>query len=185
MSEGHFTGLSVSHVKSLRALCSLASGMAAVVCSDHSPACGLSLDSQQDVPGSHSIQGCFLSSVSFCDLIYSSSCNTSPRRQVLLQSACEILRVNEGSVKIHGFFLFVLQLPVLLRIGCVGLVFACNAVMWTVFAKALRLSSSSAAASVTMTASNFICSVSRSLPQALKPGGAQHCGNGHTGCDWS
>ncbi|XP_076187133.1 transmembrane protein 42 [Aptenodytes patagonicus] len=49
-------------------------------------------------------------------------------------------------------------LPVLLRIGCFGLVFACNAVMWTVFAKALRLSSSSATASVTTTASNFISS---------------------------
>uniref|UniRef100_A0A8C3K699 Transmembrane protein 42 n=1 Tax=Calidris pygmaea TaxID=425635 RepID=A0A8C3K699_9CHAR len=49
-------------------------------------------------------------------------------------------------------------LPVLLRVGCIGLVFACNAVMWTVFAKALRLSSSSAAASVTTTASNFISS---------------------------
>ncbi|XP_075274942.1 LOW QUALITY PROTEIN: protein-glutamine gamma-glutamyltransferase 4 [Opisthocomus hoazin] len=49
-------------------------------------------------------------------------------------------------------------LPVLLRIGCIGLVFACNAVMWTVFAKALRLSFSSAAASVTTTASNFISS---------------------------
>ncbi|GAB0184296.1 transmembrane protein 42 [Grus japonensis] len=49
-------------------------------------------------------------------------------------------------------------LPALLRIGCIGLVFACNAIMWTVFAKALRLSSSSAAASVTTTASNFISS---------------------------
>ncbi|XP_052650477.1 transmembrane protein 42 [Harpia harpyja] len=49
-------------------------------------------------------------------------------------------------------------LPVLLRIGCIGLVFTCNAMMWTVFAKALRLSSSSAAASVTSTASNFISS---------------------------
>ncbi|XP_064297874.1 transmembrane protein 42 [Phalacrocorax carbo] len=49
-------------------------------------------------------------------------------------------------------------LPVLLRIGCVGLVFVCNAVMWTLFAKALRLSSSSATASVTATASNFISS---------------------------
>ncbi|XP_074911631.1 transmembrane protein 42 [Buteo buteo] len=49
-------------------------------------------------------------------------------------------------------------LPVLLCIGCIGLVFACNAMMWTVFAKALRLSSSSAAASVTTTASNFISS---------------------------
>ncbi|XP_029817613.1 transmembrane protein 42 [Manacus vitellinus] len=50
------------------------------------------------------------------------------------------------------------ELPVLLRVSCVGLVFACNAVMWTVFAKALRLSSSLAAASVTTTASNFISS---------------------------
>ncbi|XP_064560913.1 transmembrane protein 42 [Zonotrichia leucophrys gambelii] len=49
-------------------------------------------------------------------------------------------------------------LPVLLRLSCVGLVFVCNAVMWTVFTKALRLSSSSAAASVTTTASNFIFS---------------------------
>ncbi|XP_009462789.1 PREDICTED: transmembrane protein 42 [Nipponia nippon] len=49
-------------------------------------------------------------------------------------------------------------LTVLLRIGCVGLVLACNVVMWTVFAKALRLSSSSAAASVMTTASNFISS---------------------------
>ncbi|RMC05325.1 hypothetical protein DUI87_18514 [Hirundo rustica rustica] len=50
------------------------------------------------------------------------------------------------------------ELPVLLRFSCVGLVFVCNAVMWTVFTKALRLSSSSAAASVTTTASNFISS---------------------------
>lgn len=57
----------------------------------------------------------------------------------------------------------------LLRLSCVGLVFVCNAVMWTVFTKALRLSSSSAAASVTTTASNFISSVSRPLPQVLKP----------------
>ncbi|XP_061852821.1 transmembrane protein 42 [Colius striatus] len=49
-------------------------------------------------------------------------------------------------------------LPVLLRVACAGLALACNAVMWTVFAKALRLSSSSAAASVTTTASSFICS---------------------------
>lgn len=90
--------------------------------------------------------------------------------------------MDERSVKTHGFFPFVLQMPVLLRVGGVGLVFVCNAVMWTVFAKALRLSSSSAAASVTTTASNFIFSVSRSLPQVLKPGGAQRWGNGHTGC---
>uniref|UniRef100_A0A8C8VL47 Transmembrane protein 42 n=1 Tax=Pelusios castaneus TaxID=367368 RepID=A0A8C8VL47_9SAUR len=49
-------------------------------------------------------------------------------------------------------------LHLVLRAGCVSLVFACNAVMWTFFAKALRYSSSSAAASVTATASNFISS---------------------------
>ncbi|RLW11409.1 hypothetical protein DV515_00001747, partial [Chloebia gouldiae] len=49
-------------------------------------------------------------------------------------------------------------LPMLLRLSCVGLAFVCNAVMWTFFTKALQLSSSSAAASVTTTASNFIFS---------------------------
>ncbi|KAM5157805.1 transmembrane protein 42 [Mantella aurantiaca] len=46
----------------------------------------------------------------------------------------------------------------LLRLCCVGLVFLCNAAMWTFFAKALRFSSSSAAATVTTTVSNFISS---------------------------
>uniref|UniRef100_A0A8B9UKD4 Transmembrane protein 42 n=1 Tax=Anas zonorhyncha TaxID=75864 RepID=A0A8B9UKD4_9AVES len=96
--------------------------------------------------------------------MYSSLCDTicnsvsSPCRLVLLQSAHEIARLNKHSVKISGFSPFVLQLPVLLRVGCIGLVCTCNAVMWTVFAKALRLSSSSATASVTTTASNFISS---------------------------
>ncbi|XP_031432384.1 transmembrane protein 42a [Clupea harengus] len=45
-----------------------------------------------------------------------------------------------------------------LRLLCGGLLFTCNAVMWTFFAKALRLSSSSAQATVTTTASNFISS---------------------------
>ncbi|KAG9476014.1 transmembrane protein 42 [Eleutherodactylus coqui] len=45
-----------------------------------------------------------------------------------------------------------------LRLGCAGLVFLCNAAMWTFFAKALRYSSSSAAATVTTTASNFVSS---------------------------
>ncbi|XP_019392900.1 PREDICTED: transmembrane protein 42 [Crocodylus porosus] len=49
-------------------------------------------------------------------------------------------------------------LHVLLQIGCVGLVLAFNAVMWTFFAKALRYSSSSATATVTTTASNFLSS---------------------------
>ncbi|XP_014345717.1 transmembrane protein 42a [Latimeria chalumnae] len=50
------------------------------------------------------------------------------------------------------------SLHVVLRLGCGGLVFACNAMMWTFFAKALRYSSSSARATVTTTASNFISS---------------------------
>ncbi|XP_072535957.1 transmembrane protein 42a [Salminus brasiliensis] len=45
-----------------------------------------------------------------------------------------------------------------LRLLCGVLLFICNAVMWTFFAKALRHSSSSAQATVTMTASNFISS---------------------------
>ncbi|XP_030638662.1 transmembrane protein 42a [Chanos chanos] len=45
-----------------------------------------------------------------------------------------------------------------LRLLCGGLLFTCNAVMWTFFAKALRHSSSSARVTVTTTASNFISS---------------------------
>uniref|UniRef100_UPI0037E81A24 transmembrane protein 42-like n=1 Tax=Semicossyphus pulcher TaxID=241346 RepID=UPI0037E81A24 len=45
-----------------------------------------------------------------------------------------------------------------LRLLCAGLLFTCNAVMWTFFSKALRHCSSSARATVTTTASNFISS---------------------------
>lgn len=45
-----------------------------------------------------------------------------------------------------------------LRVLCGLLLFICNAVMWTFFSKALRHSSSSAQATVTTTASNFISS---------------------------
>ncbi|XP_040900454.1 transmembrane protein 42-like [Toxotes jaculatrix] len=45
-----------------------------------------------------------------------------------------------------------------LRLLCGGLLFACNAVMWTFFSKALRHCSSSARVTVTTTASNFISS---------------------------
>ncbi|MCI4373999.1 hypothetical protein PGIGA_G00001020 [Pangasianodon gigas] len=45
-----------------------------------------------------------------------------------------------------------------LRLVCGLLLFSSNAVMWTFFAKALRHSSSSARATVTTTASNFISS---------------------------
>uniref|UniRef100_A0A1A7YJV0 Transmembrane protein 42 n=1 Tax=Iconisemion striatum TaxID=60296 RepID=A0A1A7YJV0_9TELE len=49
-------------------------------------------------------------------------------------------------------------LHVPLRLLCGGLLLSCNAVMWTMFSKALRHASSSAGATVTTTASNFICS---------------------------
>ncbi|XP_061738279.1 transmembrane protein 42-like isoform X2 [Nerophis ophidion] len=45
-----------------------------------------------------------------------------------------------------------------LRLLCVGLMFACNAAMWTFFSKALHACSSSASATVTSTAANFISS---------------------------
>ncbi|XP_030605515.1 transmembrane protein 42a [Archocentrus centrarchus] len=45
-----------------------------------------------------------------------------------------------------------------LRLLCGGLLFACNAVMWTFFSKALRHCSSSARATITTTAANFISS---------------------------
>ncbi|KAJ0054820.1 hypothetical protein NL108_005335, partial [Boleophthalmus pectinirostris] len=45
-----------------------------------------------------------------------------------------------------------------LRLLCGGLLFTCNAVMWTFLAKALRYSSSSAQTTVTTTASNFVSS---------------------------
>ncbi|GCB74528.1 transmembrane protein 42a [Scyliorhinus torazame] len=48
-------------------------------------------------------------------------------------------------------------LYILLRVGCGGMVFLLNALMWTFFAKALRYSSS-ARASVTTVASNFLSS---------------------------
>ncbi|XP_051871342.1 transmembrane protein 42-like [Pristis pectinata] len=49
------------------------------------------------------------------------------------------------------------RLHILLRVGCGGLIFFCNALMWTFFAKALRYSSS-ARASLTTVASNFLSS---------------------------
>lgn len=63
------------------------------------------------------------------------------------------------------------QLHIPLRLLCGGLLFTCNAVMWTFLAKALRYSSSSTWTTVTTTASNFISSVSDtsslSLPAIL------------------
>ncbi|KAM4688258.1 transmembrane protein 42 [Discoglossus pictus] len=68
-----------------------------------------------------------------------------------LREACEGATGEQGQGLCDWVHLF-------LRLCCVCLVFVCNAVMWTFFAKALRLSSSSAAATVTTTASNFVSS---------------------------
>ncbi|KAG7235483.1 hypothetical protein INR49_002618, partial [Caranx melampygus] len=51
-----------------------------------------------------------------------------------------------------------------LRLLCGVLLITCNTVMWTFFSKALQHSSSSARATVTTTASNFVFSVS--VPEA-------------------
>ncbi|XP_077382399.1 transmembrane protein 42-like [Festucalex cinctus] len=51
-----------------------------------------------------------------------------------------------------------LWLHIPMRVLCVGLMFLCNAVMWTFFSKALRYSSSSARVTATTTAGNFISS---------------------------
>ncbi|XP_015257973.1 uncharacterized protein LOC119797257 isoform X2 [Cyprinodon tularosa] len=50
------------------------------------------------------------------------------------------------------------SLHVPLRLLCGVLLLTCNTVMWTMFSKALRYCSSSAGATVTTTASNFIFS---------------------------
>ncbi|CAN2389651.1 Transmembrane protein 42 [Pristimantis euphronides] len=67
-----------------------------------------------------------------------------------MRSLCEAA-AGERAELCDGVHLF-------LRLGCAGLVFLCNAAMWTFFTKALRYSSSSAAATVTTTASNFVSS---------------------------
>uniref|UniRef100_A0A3B1JJI2 Transmembrane protein 42-like n=1 Tax=Astyanax mexicanus TaxID=7994 RepID=A0A3B1JJI2_ASTMX len=51
-----------------------------------------------------------------------------------------------------------ISLHIPLRLLCGGLLFTCNAVMWTFLSKALRYSSSSTRTTVTTTASNFISS---------------------------
>ncbi|XP_068189607.1 transmembrane protein 42 [Antennarius striatus] len=50
------------------------------------------------------------------------------------------------------------RLHIPLRLLCGGLLFTCNAVMWTFLSKALRCSSSSTRTTVTTTASNFVSS---------------------------
>lgn len=69
---------------------------------------------------------------------------------------------HSGSTDQHSGVLIsvLLQLHIPLRLLCGGLLFTCNAVMWTFLAKALRYSSSSTWTTVTTTASNFISSVS-------------------------
>ncbi|XP_054638854.1 transmembrane protein 42-like [Dunckerocampus dactyliophorus] len=72
-----------------------------------------------------------------------------------LEEMCQVtlstFETHTGSTVCHW-----LHIP--LRLLCVGLMLACNATMWTFFSKALRYCSSSARASVTTTAGNFISS---------------------------
>ncbi|KAM4706367.1 transmembrane protein 42 [Rhinophrynus dorsalis] len=67
-----------------------------------------------------------------------------------LREACEAVTGEQGGL-CNWFHL-------VLRLFCICTVFLCNAVMWIFFTKALRLSSSSATATVTTTASNFVSS---------------------------
>ncbi|XP_016313743.1 transmembrane protein 42a isoform X1 [Sinocyclocheilus anshuiensis] len=80
---------------------------------------------------------------------------------VYLKDVCETgLKIwTDGQENTDGFDTTACDwLHIPLRLLCGGLLFTCNAVMWTFFAKALRHSSSSARATVTTTASNFISS---------------------------
>ncbi|XP_042346688.1 transmembrane protein 42a [Plectropomus leopardus] len=63
-----------------------------------------------------------------------------------------------GWTETHGGTAACDWLHIPLRLLCGGLLFTCNAVMWTFFSKALRHCSSSARATVTTTAFNFISS---------------------------
>ncbi|XP_035527770.1 transmembrane protein 42 [Morone saxatilis] len=63
-----------------------------------------------------------------------------------------------GWTQTHGGTTACDWLHIPLRLLCGGLLFTCNAVMWTFFSKALRHCSSSARATVSTTASNFISS---------------------------
>ncbi|KAF7646026.1 hypothetical protein LDENG_00194490 [Lucifuga dentata] len=65
-------------------------------------------------------------------------------------------RLNGGTGRGESTACDWLHIP--LRLLCGGLLFTCNAVMWTFFSKALRHSSSSARTTITTTASNFISS---------------------------
>ncbi|KAE8288387.1 hypothetical protein D5F01_LYC12256 [Larimichthys crocea] len=63
-----------------------------------------------------------------------------------------------GWTETHGGAAACDWLHIPLRLLCGVLLFTCNAIMWTFFSKALRHCSSSARATVTTTASNFISS---------------------------
>uniref|UniRef100_A0A8C2ZKY6 Transmembrane protein 42 n=1 Tax=Cyclopterus lumpus TaxID=8103 RepID=A0A8C2ZKY6_CYCLU len=76
------------------------------------------------------------------------------RHTVMSETSADSMVTNQLPIS----SVFVLQLHIPLRLLCGGLLFTCNAVMWTFLAKALRYSSSSTQTTVTTTASNFISS---------------------------
>ncbi|CAN8024991.1 unnamed protein product [Ixodes persulcatus] len=75
---------------------------------------------------------------------------------------CEIsLRAFGGFFLIHVFYLVLLQVITGIRVIFFALMIACNAVMWTIFTKALRLCTTTLEATVTNTASNFFFTVGK------------------------
>ena len=76
-------------------------------------------------------------------------------------------RVDSSAIQWHilvyGIVLICFQIVIISRVLSFLLVFFFNALMWTLFVKSLRGSSSSATATVTNTGSNFICTVSTAI----------------------
>ena len=61
---------------------------------------------------------------------------------------------------IYRYYFSLLQVCLYIQILFFLLIFVCNGIMWTFFTKSLQYCSSSVEATVTNTASNFLCTVS-------------------------
>ncbi|XP_029359356.1 transmembrane protein 42-like [Echeneis naucrates] len=75
-----------------------------------------------------------------------------------LRDICESSMGGRTKIETHAGHTHCDWLHIPLRLLCGSLLFTCNAVMWTLFSKALQNSPTSARATVTTTASNFISS---------------------------
>ncbi|XP_062278154.1 transmembrane protein 42-like [Scomber scombrus] len=96
------------------------------------------------------ISGSFYALLAGCLAAASSLCAKLTVGADYLKEMCEV------GLKQDADYCDWLHIP--LRLACGGLLLTCNTVMWTFFSKALRHCSSSATATVTTTASNFVCS---------------------------